>query len=273
LNDAEVRLHERIEDDHWWFVGKRLLLDAILRRCPAYDRLLDLGCGTGGVLRDQMARSHCVGIDRSQLALRVCQSRGFTSLARADLTRLPFQSQSFDVVVLLDVLEHLDDDVGFLRAASRICTPGGRMVISVPAFQWLWSQHDETFEHRRRYTAQRLEEVVRAAGMLPERTTYTNSLVFPVAAVWRPASYRLGLGRLAPRTDFWDLGEWPNRCLVALYRLEAWLLERVDLPVGVSVVCVARPGPEARRAGSSNSAASSAAVSEETSAPRVKALG
>ena len=113
-------------------------------------------------------------------------------------------------------------------------------MIAVPAFPMLWSQHDETFEHRRRYRASQLEAVVRASGLEPERLTYTNTLLFPIAAVWRVLSYRLGVGRFAPKHDFWPIPGWLNALLATLYRVEAWLLERFDLPVGVSVVCIAR---------------------------------
>jgi hypothetical protein len=133
--------------------------------------------------------------------------------------------------------------VEFLRAASQLVARGAQVVVAVPAFQLLWSQHDEIFEHRRRYSASQLEAVIRAAGLNPERTTYTNSLIFPVAAFWRILSYRLGLGRFAPKHDFWPIPGWLNSLLLHFYRLEAWLLERRDLPIGVSVVCVARrPG-------------------------------
>ncbi len=196
------------------------------------------------MLRDWTGRCPCVGIDRSQLALNICAKRGFSMLTRGDLTRLPFRAESFDTVLILDVIEHLENDVAFLRNAKEICSVDGRMVIAVLAFQLLWSQHDTTFEHRRRYSARRLSAVVRAAGLIAERTTYTNFLIFPVATLWRLLSYRLGFGRFAPKHDFWLLPGWLNRLLAQLYRFEAWLLERFDLPVGVSLVCVARkPGP------------------------------
>jgi len=240
MNDAEFRLLDEIEEGHWWFVGKRLILRRLLEgRAPG--RMLDLGCGTGGVLRDWHREAGTgVGIDRSKLALQICQRRGFETLARGDLTRLPFQERCFDTVLLLDVLEHLEDDVGFLRNAARVCREGGRVVIAVPAFPSLWSQHDETFEHRRRYRRADLEQVVAAAGLQPERMTYTNALLFPVAALWRLASYRLGLGRIAPSHDFWPIPRWLNALLIRVYRVEAWLLGRANLPAGVSVVCLAR---------------------------------
>ena len=245
MNDREFELLDRIEENHWWFVGKRKILNALLARDPGEGVLLDLGCGTGGVLRNWMSRRHCVGTDRSELALQICKKRGFETLVRSDLNQLPFPKGSFDTVLLLDVIEHLDDDVAFLENVADLVAPGGRIVVAVPAFQFLWSKHDETFEHRRRYSAGQLEAVIRAAGLTPERRTYTNALLFPVAAVWRILSYRLGLGRFAPETDFWAVPAWLNGLLTRLYDLEAWLLLRFDLPVGVSLVCIARrDGPK-----------------------------
>lgn len=243
MNDEEFRLLDRIEEGHWWFVGKRLILRAVLEGKVRGDRMLDLGCGTGGVLRDWMDEGHCFGIDRSQLALEICARNGLDSLVRGDLNALPFRPGSFDAVLLMDVIEHLDDDVAFMRTAAELCAPGGRVVVAVPAFQMLWSQHDETFEHRRRYSAKQLLAVIREVGLEPERITYTNSLLFPVAAVWRLASYRLGLGRVAPKHDFWPIPDWLNRILITLYHLESRLLKYFDLPFGVSLLCVAQRRP------------------------------
>lgn len=240
MNDADFRLMDSIEEDHWWFVGKRLILRAVLDARTDGARILDLGCGTGGVLRDRGERDRCFGVDRSRLALRMCARRGLDALACGDLDRIPLKQGSFGTVLTLDVIEHLDDDVAFLRAAAELCTPDGRLVISVPAFQLLWSKHDEAFEHRRRYSARTLRAAVERAGLVVERMTYTNMLVFPVAAVWRILSYRLGLGKYAPENDFWPVPGWLNALLTLQYRFEAWLLRRVDLPVGVSVLCVAR---------------------------------
>jgi SAM-dependent methyltransferase len=240
VNDPEFRLLEEIEEDHWWFVGKRHLLRSLLGDSHAGERVLDLGCGTGGILRDLMPDCRCYGMDRSELGLRICRDRGSTSLTRGDLREIPFRSGSFDTVLMMDVIEHLDDDEGFLRRAAELLADGGRIVVSAPAFQWLWSQHDETFQHRRRYTARSLARVIRRAGLVPERLTYTNFAVFPVAAVWRTLSRRTGLARIAPRHDFWPVPRWLNALLAKVYAFEGWVLRRLNLPVGVSVVCIAR---------------------------------
>jgi SAM-dependent methyltransferase len=237
LNDEEFKLLDEIEESHWWFVGKRLILQALLAGDVPSGRLLDLGCGTGGVLSDWMRRCTCIGIDRSRLALRISREKGLRALARAHVTDPPFRPGSFETIVLLDVLEHLDDDVAALRAAAEVCAPGGRLVISVPAFQALWSRHDETFEHLRRYSRRQLLSVVERAGLVPERTSYTNSLLFPLAAPWRFLSMRLGI---APRHDFFPVPRWLNALLIGCYRLEAWWLRRADLPVGLSLACIAR---------------------------------
>jgi SAM-dependent methyltransferase len=246
MDDREFELLEQIDDSHWWFLGKRALLHALVPAGAAGRRVLDLGCGTGGVLRDAPMGGACFGIDRSARALSVCRRRGHALLARADLAAVPFGAATFDTVLALDVIEHLDDDVALLASCRELVGRAGRVIVAVPAFGLLWSQHDETYHHRRRYTARQLERVVRAAGLRCERLTYTNFFVFPVAAVWRLLSYRLGLGRFAPGNDFWPVPAWLNSLLSAVYRAEAWLLRRgLDLPFGVSVVCIARPADEA----------------------------
>lgn len=243
MNDEEFRLLDEIEEGHWWFQGKRLILRSLLDRHrpasgPETLRLLDLGCGTGGILRDRTEGMSCFGSDRSPLALRICRDKGFGSLVRGDLARVPFASGAFDLVLALDVIEHLDDDVGLLEQAARLCRPGGRMIVAVPAFPMLWSRHDETFEHRRRYRAAGLRRAIEAAGLEIDRITYTNAFVFPVAALWRVVFQRLWPSQRAH--DFWPVPGPVNAMLVALYRIESWWLRRGNLPFGVSLVCVAR---------------------------------
>ncbi len=244
MNDAEFQLYEGFEDDQWWFVGKRLLVRALLGDRAPSGRLLDLGCGMGGLLREFETTAACFGTDRSAYALSVCRNKGARGLARADLLAPPFRDGSFDTLLALDVIEHLDDDVGFLRRASGLLAPEGRIAVVVPAFMMLWSQHDETFQHRRRYRAADLEAAIRAAGLEPLRTSYMHTAIFPGALLWRVASRRLGLGRVAPKHDFWPIPGWLNRLLTAIYRLEAYWLKRADLPFGVSVACIARRQPQ-----------------------------
>lgn len=250
MRDEEIRLGAELEETHWWFVGRRLILDALLGERALSGRLLDLGCGSGAMLRRLRARATCVGMDRSTLALRYGREQGLTALAQGDVGAPPFRSGAFQTILLCDVIEHVDDDLQVLREAARLAGAGARVVISVPAWQFLWSPHDETFGHKRRYTASELERQVRAAGLVPQRITYTHCFVFPIAALWR----RLRRRRPAGSHDFVPLPRWIGALLVAIYRLEAALLRRIDLPFGVSVACIA--------------ARANAASSEETGAER-----
>jgi SAM-dependent methyltransferase len=151
--------------------------------------------------------------------------------------RVPFAPESFDLVAMLDVLEHVDDDVGSLKAVAERLVRGGRLVLTVPAYRFLWSRHDELHHHKRRYRKEGLLAVARAAGLEPEYVSYFNTLLFPLVAAKRLAGRLLGDSGKAD-------DEMPpaglNRLLGAVFAIERHLLGRVALPFGVSLVMVAR---------------------------------
>lgn len=244
------------EQDYWWHVGKRAIVYGLLeralkkRRGPRKPmRALDMGCGTGLNL-DHLARyGQAVGTDYYEEALQFCRMRGHTSLCKADAAGLPFADSSFGVVTALDVVEHLDDDVAALRELRRVLRPGGVAIISVPAYPWLWTYWDDILGHRRRYTTRTLRRAAEKAGFRVERVSYSNLLILlPTILVRAIKTLRHkgeeartgGEGASEPETDFMPVPGWLNRLLTAYYRLEAWILQRVSLPLGLSVVCVAR---------------------------------
>jgi len=238
---AEIEEMHRLEDGHWWFVGKRLLVAALLEGVldrPGL-RLLDVGCGTGGVLAHLQPRVHPVGVDRAPPALAHCRQRGLLDVACAEGNQLPFAPASFDVILMLDVLEHFADEGPLLGAVRRLLRPGGTLLVSVPAYQFLWSTHDVVLQHVRRYTARRLRQALGAAGFAVRRVTYTNVVAFPPAVLVRGLLPRLGLARRAG-TDFRVHAPWVNRLLVEIYRLESRALRRGGrLPAGLSVAALA----------------------------------
>lgn len=244
MEQAAIEEMYRLEDRHWWFLGKRLLAGALLgdrlTREPR-PRILDVGCGTGGLLADVGRTARAVGVDGSRLALGYCRRRGVRDLACADAGRLPFRSGSFDVVMMFDVLEHYVDEVALLGDVRRLLRPAGVLVVSVPAFEFLWSVHDDVVHHVRRYTARRLRRALGAGGFAVQRLTYTNTVAFPPAVIVRGILQRLGLLRVEG-TDFREHRPWVNRALLATYRLEVSALRRLDrLPLGLSVAALATP--------------------------------
>jgi len=237
---------QALEEGHWWFRGKRLLLEALLARAGvSTGRMLDVGCGTGGILRALAARGEVIGIDYAELGLRYCRTKGLRDVLRASALALPFRSGVFDLCVLMDVLEHVDEEALLLSEVRRVLRPGGVAILSVPAFQALWSPHDEVFEHRRRYRRKELVARVRESGLHVDWASYTNFFVFPPALAWRTLRRWTNVAS-ERRTDFFPLPGVINSALVAAYRAEAALIRRLPLPFGVSVACVATaPGARA----------------------------
>ena len=238
------RYHElyELEDRHWWFRGRREVIWALLRRAglPPSPHILDAGCGTGRNLAEFAHLGKAVGVDFSDDAVAFCRRRGLDDVRMAPVEELPFEDASFDLIFATDVIEHLDDDRRALAELRRVAAPGARLVVTVPAYMWLWSPHDVSMHHRRRYTARRLLGQFDATGWEPLVRSYYYSAMLPgVAAV------RLVRRRNAETNGHSDLALAPpalNTALQLPVRAEAKLIERgVRLPAGVSIGTVCRP--------------------------------
>ena len=233
-----------VEDRHWWFRARRdLLLGLLAARVPGGGRIADLGCGTGHFLEAAGARWETWGLEPSAECVAFCRERGLARVVQGgieDAERL--LPGGFDAVTLLDVVEHLDDDVAALRTAGRLLRPGGTLLVTVPAYQWLWSGHDVVNQHRRRYTRGRLRSALAAAGIAAARVTYFNGLLLPLAVLERMASRVLG--RSAPE-QLTVPAPPMNAALERVFRLERPLVaarEPAGLPAGLSVLGVAGVG-------------------------------
>jgi SAM-dependent methyltransferase len=236
-----------IEDKHWWFVGRRQVLLAILdrylkpgntQRVPG--RILDVGCGTGTMLGYLSRYGQAQGIDADEEAVRFCRERGVSNVQQVTASILPFEDSTFDLVTMLDVLEHIDDDAGTLRELHRVLRPGGMLLISVPAYRFLWGPQDEISNHKRRYVAGLLRERLVEAGFRVRRLSYFNTFLFPViAAIRLLRPYRPGSPNL--KSDFTMTRSGPaNALLGRIFALEAPIVEHVNLPFGVSILALAR---------------------------------
>lgn len=240
MDRATYEVEAAVERDHWWFRGRRRILAHLVEelRLPPRARVLDVGCGTGanGPVLSADGRL-AIGVDASPVPLGVA-SRGHAARLRADALRLPFADASFDLVVALDVLEHLDDDFAAARELRRVLRPGAAAIVFVPALRILWGLQDVVSHHKRRYTRRRLDAVLRHAGLTPSRTTYFNTLLFPPILAARLAM-RLRPPKIASENQLG--GPATNRLLDAIFAAESPILAKgIDLPIGVSLACVSR---------------------------------
>lgn len=233
----------RVERTHWWYVGRRKIVFewvlGLLADHPA-SRVLDVGCGTGFNIEYLQAAGYerVVGLDVSSEALSFCRLRGLEHLVCGDGTDPPLQPESFDVILALDMIEHLVDDVSALRALGHLLRSGGSLVVFAPAFQFLWGLQDVVSHHRRRYTARELGRKLAQAGLDVVKLSYANMYLFPLILIGRLV-LRLFGNRIRGTSENDLHPGWSNGLLQSIFASERFLLRHVDLPFGVSVLCIA----------------------------------
>lgn len=247
METAVYHAESALEAHHWWFVGRRRLFAALLRRrgIAATARVLDIGTSSGTNLRlmRELGFARAVGVDASIEAARLCRAKGFAPVSLADACALPFADASFDLVLLTDVIEHIGEDVAALREARRVLRPGGDLLITVPAFPALWGCQDEVSHHRRRYRRAGLRAAIAAAQLELADCFHFNFLLFPAIFAARRLIRRLGLGCDNENTL---TGRRANALLARLFAVDVALAPVLRPPFGVSLLAWARK-PEARQ--------------------------
>ncbi len=239
FNPERLARISRVEDWHFWFYGRRLLVSRWLNKlvCPTDGKVLDAGCGTGLLLQQLRARGfRAIGLDLLPEALRQAWARnGDISLVRGVVENLPFRDSTLCLIIMLDVLEHADDRLA-LREAWRVLVPGGWLLVSVPAMSWLWSARDIQAGHRRRYSRHSLLERLSRAGFRPVEACYYQFFLFPLVVLARV------MGRFKPEIQ--DLEERPGRLVNILLRLataaEIALGRWIRWPWGSTIFVLAR---------------------------------
>jgi ubiquinone/menaquinone biosynthesis C-methylase UbiE len=236
-----------VEDSHWWFRGRNVILPALLRqylRPPI--KILDVGSG-GGMIASSLLEFGSVAVcDVDQRCEEAVRRRGGLTFRYGRAEAIPFDDGSFDLVTAFDVIEHVEDDGAALREFVRVVRPGGGVAIAVPAYQWMWGRQDVVSGHFRRYTQRLLRDRIESAGLRIQRLTAFNTVLFlPAAAI------RLFRGRVRPeqpqqaddlvRSDFSMTPPGPvNDVLATLFAAERMPLRVMDLPFGVSLFAFAR---------------------------------
>jgi SAM-dependent methyltransferase len=244
MDPAEFQSMIAVDDHHWWYRGRRRIVISQIAQLdlPANAQLLDAGCGSGRTLDELSHFGVVAGCDLNPLAIEAAKSRGHSDVRLGRLEELPFEDHSFDLVTCLDVVEHVSDDLRAFTELRRVTRPGGHLLVTVPAYQWLWSQHDVANHHMRRYRRSTLLPVAEAAGWQPVRDTYFYSWLLPAAAIVRETKrviQRVGTNSKAPNSE---LDSTPSALDAALVKMSAtenkWLKRGRRLPAGLSLLAL-----------------------------------
>jgi len=240
MNPAAYLEMAETESRHWWFVGRRVILTRMIETLglPPDCKILEVGCGTGGNL-EMLSRFGAVSaLELDDTAREIAEnktSNRFDIRAGHCPDEIPFENQKFDLICMFDVLEHIDQDTESLIALKNILSKNGRILLTVPAYQWLYGVHDEFLHHKRRYSAKQLERKTAAANLVSSRISYFNTILFPLAAIIRLKEKlfrsNVATGSQIPHTFI-------NNLFSKVFGSERFLLERINLPFGVSLLCV-----------------------------------
>jgi SAM-dependent methyltransferase len=237
--DYELQTHQA-EDRHWWYRGRRTVLDGVISRLglDRDSRILDAGCGSGRNMVELARYGTVTGVELSDTSVVLARERQVGEVLSGSVLEMPFPDGSFQLAVTLDVIEHLEDDLAALRELRRTVADGGWLLVTVPAYQWLWSGHDEINHHHRRYTRRSLQRVAEQAGWRQVRTTYFNSLLLPVAILLRVLD-RINTKTTESSLDLWVPPAPMNWVLERPLAIEAAMIRRGGrIPAGLSLLAL-----------------------------------
>lgn len=234
------RQMREVEDFHWWFSARRSIIAKVLDslKLPPAARILDVGSGTGGNLEMLSRFGTVTGIESDDMALNLSSSRKIAKVLKGSIPDdLPGFTEEFDLIIMLDVLEHIDDDSAALSCLGQLLAPNGVLVVTVPAFPSLWSDHDIQHHHKRRYRYSTLKNVLDESGLRLRHMTYYNTWLFPVIAAVR--LFRKIMPSGATGRDVRVPSPLVNGVLKSLFASERSVVSRLKLPFGTSLLAVA----------------------------------
>lgn len=248
MEETVYRQFYELEERHFWFIGRRRIFFDLLERLVVRGRtrlkILEIGCGAGGFLGPLGRFGTVIGMDIAHDWMKVCRRRGHRDLVTASGYRLPLRDGSMDLVGLFDTLEHIPEERKVLEETRRVLAPGGHVVISVPAYQWLYSRNDLISHHQRRYTRGRLLDRLREAGLVPVKTTYINAFLFPLilpVLLIKKFKERFFVPLDDQTTNLTHQFSAPvNAAFAALFSAERHFLAAIDFPFGHSLLAFAR---------------------------------
>lgn len=241
MEEALYHLHYQQEESHWWFAARSMIVRRVIDKLGHLkpgDTILDVGCGTGAILA-QLARTYrVIGIDLSPLAVEYSRKRGLTEIFQMPVQAFPKDTYSVRAATLLDVIEHIEDDVDVLKSVADLVGQDGRVIITVPAHMWMWGSHDVANHHVRRYSKRTLRESLDKAGLEPVLMTYYNSILFPLGVIRKWLDRKITVENVSQNLT--QPGPLLNGLLKTIFAFERFLVTWLPLPFGISLLVVAR---------------------------------
>ena len=240
MNEKEYQKLYQLESFYWWHVGRRYIISALLNRFlfKSKIQILDVGCGTGRGLQFFSRYGKVIGVDNSLEALKFCSKRKNKDVLLCSAESLALAGQSVDLIGMLDILEHIDNDLITLKEIFRVLKPGGIIMVTVPSYRFLWSEHDEALNHKRRYSKKDLKSKITKAGFKIKKLSFTITTFFFPILLYRLLQ-KLIMRSSFPKTSYVILPDWLNKLFINLLRFEAKVIKYFNLPFGVSLICIA----------------------------------
>ena len=236
MQEIVYHTNYKLEEHYWWFVARNNIIYSLIdhySNIKAGSKILDVGCGTGAFAQILSEKYEVLCLDTSPIALDYCRKRGLKDLFESTIQQFPAREHNIDAITMLDVIEHVDDDRDLVRTGYDILPPGGYLISTVPAYQWLWSKHDITHMHYRRYTKGKFNDLITQSGFEIVFSSYFNSILFPFGAAERIfKKITPGVKNEAPVNP---VSETTNTLLKKIFLAEKNLLKYFSFPFGLSI--------------------------------------
>ncbi|MEK6812708.1 MAG: class I SAM-dependent methyltransferase [Nanoarchaeota archaeon] len=232
MEENEYKAMYEVEEKHAWFRAKReMMIDLFSRFGNNGSAILDIGCGTGVIASFFAQKNQVIGLDISATALRYAKMRDKTlKLVKGDAQNVKFKPETFDWVFASDVIEHVKDDYKAMQNIHNVLKPGGKILITVPALEFLWGKDDDLVHHQRRYTKKQLKQLLSASGFKIEFLNYWDILMFPAVVIYKLLNKSQTVAELTPLA---------NKLAYAILKADTKLIQHIPVPFGVSLVAIA----------------------------------
>lgn len=240
MKDTEIQKLADYEGENWWFVGRRKIVSDFIMKYSKMDhnlKILDAGSGTGKTTNYLKQIGDVYGIERSFTGVMHCNKLRL-KVVQGHLNHLPFTTNTFDIITMLDVLEHIENDLEILQKLKPLLKPNGKLIITVPAYQYLWTEHDVALSHFRRYTVKTLENVLKKADFQISRTSYFFTILFPLIFLTK-ILLKIKKPKNDSQSHSQQFPEIIDNFLQKIILFESKILKKINFSFGASIICVA----------------------------------